>query len=122
MGRKSAVVRKFQLRKIKLRVFLSRGPELTLPTLCLRGRAVLMQRTDLSPQHQAPPFALSQPKASHILIPHLHPTSSFHLFSAHCFCPLALQPLQSPLAPKHWRHFSCWGIKCDLKIQFNKNN
>lgn len=86
MGRKSAVVRKFQLRKIKLRVFLSGGPELTLPTLCLRGRAVLMQRTALSPQHQAPPFALSQPKASHILIPHPHPicfllTVSVHLLS-----------------------------------------
>lgn len=84
MGRKSAVVRKFQLRKIKLRVFLSRGPELTLPTLCLRGRAVLMQRTALSPQHQAPPFALSQPKASHILIHILIPLVFCSLFLSTC--------------------------------------
>lgn len=61
-------------------------------------------------------LALLQPQS----IPHPHPTSSSHLFSPHCFCPLRL--LRSPLAHEHRRHFSCWGVKCDWKTQFNKNN
>lgn len=109
MGSSRAAGREFQLRKMKLWVLLSAGPELTLPTPRLSGRAALTQSCGSVPTPPRDKICSVSAQS----FPHPHPA---------CFL-LAVSALPNFQSPPRRRVASLAGAqKGDLKIQFSKNN